>query len=114
MQIVKQVNSMHNKNILVWIFAILFLSVMITISTIELVRSHKMRIQLVYTEADLSGYLVSEWIQKSLDNVRAVLKDSLYDIDHSNIMASSIDEKERTVRNKILVHKFIRQTNTMI
>jgi diguanylate cyclase (GGDEF)-like protein len=96
---------MFKERIRIWVFAVLFIAGVGTVSIIELVRSYETRIQIVYTEADLSGFLVAEWIEKSLASIRSILKDSLYDMDQSNIRASSVDEKERAARNGSLAHK---------
>jgi len=90
---------------LIWTFAILFIIIVMVTSAVELTLSHQSHIQVAYTEVDLSGHLVAEWIGKSLSSVRAILRDSLFDLDESNISASSVSEKERAFRNDSLVYK---------
>src|SRR6056297_33274 len=90
---------------LIWTFAVLFIGIVMVTSAVELSLSHQSNIQVAYTEADLSGHLVAEWIGKSLSSIRAILKDSLFDLDDSNISASSVSEKERAYRNDSLVYK---------
>jgi diguanylate cyclase (GGDEF)-like protein len=89
----------------IWIITFLFIALVAGISSVELVRSYDSLIHVVYTEADLSGFLVSEWIKKSLDGIRAILKDSLFNLNETNILSSSVNEPERTARNNSLIHK---------
>lgn len=96
---------MHRVQVRIWFFATIFVLGVVGVSTVELVRSYESRIEVVYREADLLGFLVSEWIAKSLEDIRAILEDSLYGIDESSILATRVDERERAERNARLTHK---------
>jgi diguanylate cyclase (GGDEF)-like protein len=89
----------------IWFFALSFIVGILTISVIELVRSHQSYIQVAYTEADLSGFLVSEWIEKSLSDIRAILKDSLFNVDENNIRSAANPSMDEALRNRSLAHK---------
>lgn len=101
-------------SIKIWIIAVVFISIILAVSVVELGRSYKSLIELVYTEVDLSGYLVSEWIDRSLTGVRSILKDSLHNLDDSNIFASNVDNDERKQRNSSLVHKANQYENIIL
>lgn len=96
---------MPQDRVKIWFFALLFIIGISTISVIELVRSHQSYIQVAYTEADLSGFLVSEWIEKSLSDIRAILKDSLFNIDEKNIRSAANPNMDEALRNRRLSHK---------
>lgn len=95
----------YREYLLIRLAALVLCAGVVTFSVLELHRSYNMRIQVVYTEADLSGYLVSEWIKKSLSDIRAILKDCLYGLNRSNILSAGVTAQQRADRNRRLFHK---------
>jgi diguanylate cyclase (GGDEF)-like protein len=96
---------MHSYQARIWIAALTFVAIVSAASIIELVRSYRSYIQVAYTEVDLSGFFVSEWVSESFDGIEAILRDVLYNINEDNIDASLMSPTERREKNEQLFFK---------
>lgn len=96
---------MNGKQIWIWLAASCFVLAVFLASVFELIRSYRTEFRVAYTEADLSGYLVSEWISESFSGIEYVLKDALYGFDETNILSKSRESGENALINERLVHK---------
>lgn len=98
-------NNMNRQQFRIWLTAFFFIASVATVSIFELIRSYRTAFQVAYTEADLSGYLVSEWISESFFGIEYILKDALYGFDAENILSATRTPQENAIINKRLVQK---------
>lgn len=94
---------MNMKQLRIWLTAALFIATVVTASLLELARSYRTAFEVAFTEADLSGYLVSEWISESFSGIEYVLKDALYGFDRQTILSSPQSAVEDAKINARLV-----------
>ncbi|WP_190275814.1 GGDEF domain-containing protein [Thiorhodovibrio frisius] len=80
-----------------------FIATVASVSILELARSYRTAFDVAFTEAELSGYLVSEWISESFSGIDYILKDALYGFDQHNILSASRTADERARINERLV-----------
>jgi hypothetical protein len=88
---------MNTQQIRIWLAVACFIATVVSVSLFELARSYRTAFDLAFTEAEMSGYLVSEWISESFSGIEAVLKIALYGFDQHNILsaARTADENAR-------------------
>lgn len=89
----------------VWRVAWLLIVIVVGVTVYELQRSYRERIQVVFTEADLSSYLASEWIDNSLASIRSILKDSLHGIGVAELSEEPVEDEAQAQINARLAHK---------
>lgn len=82
-----------------------FIGVVSAAGGAELVQSYNTAVETAYERADLPGYLVSEWIAESFNNVELLLRESLAGFDESNLTYTNREEAERTANNRALVRR---------
>lgn len=83
---------MQGKHLRTWIAAVVLVAIVLAAGTLELARSRSAAIETTYTKANLTGYLVSEWIADSFAGVEYLLRDSI-----AGLTASTVDATTRTV-----------------
>lgn len=98
---------MNRKQFRIWLAAFLFIAAVITASVLELARSYQTAFQVAFTEVDLSGYLVAEWVSESFSAIEYILKDALYDFNKANIRSASRSANENSIVNQRLLQKDI-------
>ncbi|MBK5969147.1 MULTISPECIES: sensor domain-containing diguanylate cyclase [Thiorhodovibrio] len=88
---------MNTQQIRIWLAVACFIATVVSVSLFELARSYRTAFDVAFTEAEMSGYLVSEWISESFSGIEAVLKIALYGFDGHNILsaARTADENAR-------------------
>lgn len=96
---------MHRQHLKIWILSAAFIVVVAVVSVFALVRSYNSIIEIAYTKADFSGYLVSEWIAESFKNIEYILKDSLYGLDSSKVYSKNNDYEYFQQVNQRLTYK---------
>lgn len=89
----------------IWFLSAVFILVVTAAGIINLIRSYNSIIHVAYTKADLSGYLVSEWISKSFESIEYILKDSLYALNEANIYSENKSWEFSQSFNQRLVNK---------
>ena len=83
----------------------IFITLIIGISFIELTKSYQTTIQSTYDRANLTGFLVSEWIAESFSNIHYLLQDVSNNIEQSQIAFPTAKPTTRDQINKGLLHK---------
>ena len=89
----------------VWLAASAFISILSVAGVLELLHSYKVAVETASERSDLPGYLVSEWIVESFQNVEMVLRDSLAGFDGSNLSYAEWSLQDREVINRGLVRR---------
>lgn len=98
-----QFDGVKTKQLRIWLTAVFFIATVVTASLLELARSYRSAFEVAFTEADLSGYLVSEWISESFAGIEYILKDALYGFDQERILSASQSADENAKINARLV-----------
>lgn|GEM_PF-5595552 len=83
--------------------AAFFISIVVAASVFELVRSYRTAFAVAFTEADLSGYLVAEWISESFSGIEYILQDILCGFDQQLMLSASRSAEENAGINQRLV-----------
>jgi len=89
----------------IWAIVALFIVALVIASVIELNRSYRSIISVAYTETDLSGFLVAEWIAESFEGIEFILKDALYGLDGASVSSTTRDAAANAAFNKRLKFK---------
>lgn len=96
---------MKRSSFRIWLAAACFITVLLLASGLELARSYRIALQLAYKEADLSGYLISEWISESFAGIEYVLKDTLHGFDEETIPFATRSAAENGAINGRMAQK---------
>lgn len=89
----------------VWWVAGAFVALVSVAGAAELVYSYKIAVQTAYERSNLPGYLISEWIAESFQNVEMVLRESLAGFNASNLVNRERSDEENEAINKELVRR---------
>jgi len=89
----------------VWIATPTIIVMMVLATGVELARSYRAIVQVAYTKAESSGFLVAEWIAESFSTIEYMLRDSLYGFDETTISARAHPESRVRSINARFVHR---------
>lgn len=104
---------MRKDRVRIWGVVAVFVVALAVASVVELNRSYRSIIRMAYTETDLSGFLVAEWIAESFEGIEFILKDSLYGLDGAKIHSSARREQANRSLNERLSYKAAQYENIL-